>query len=73
LPVRDSNHVRKPRRGFHQSVQKLADSLIFRRPPQGEKCKRVPYGSFFFACPVPGRVVLFVAPNPRDPFTRKRP
>ena len=44
--VRDSNHVRKPRWGFHRPVQKLVDTFIrFSRIPRGEiGCKRIPYG-----------------------------
>jgi len=29
-----------------QPVQKLVATLIFARPPQGQKCKRVPSGMF---------------------------
>ena len=29
-----------------QPVQKLVATLIFARPPQGQKCKRVPSGVF---------------------------
>ena len=35
LSARDSNHNRKPRRGFHRPVQKLVDSSICADPPRG--------------------------------------